>query len=771
MAQYDFSTLSPSDFELLVRDLLRSEYGWTLEAFGHGRDGGVDLRMRKRKEKVVVQCKHYAGSTFPQLRRSLRDEIKKLEVERPTRYLVITSKSLSRTQKDALVEDLSDWLREPNDLLHRLDLNRMISDYPEVEGRHFKLWLASASVLSRIVHSGIWARSEALLEDIQSRVRLYVSNPSYKRAAKVLDANRVVVISGSPGVGKSLLAEMLLLTHWREGWQVVQVGSNIQEAWDVWKPVGKQIFLYDDFLGQTSLGERLGKNEDASIVKFADLVSSRTDKRFIMTTRTQVLRQAEEAHEPLRRGNFSLKSCVVVMRDYSRLVRGRILYNHLYFSEIPRGVIQQYVRSGEFWRSIDHINYSPRIVEQILKRPYQSADELSRALRAALDKPVDLWGPSFEHGLSDLARQLLLDLVSFPPLGIARDTLVRLAPAEASSLSLVQALKALEGTWVVLRGSGEDQVIAFADPSCRDFVLAFLNAYPDECVRLSKRAGALSQVEMLLQYAVAEERLGKRVAPKHRGIRAAVQDNAAEISARARDLYREKLQPARSPGPLEISLANLARAAFLLGKDVELWILQELLRLLSNRFSRQVHDASALADLLEVALRRHQAPKARRAEDLLVARVITKVSEVLASTVSVEEEFERFFRLHDSYGHLAVWPGDAVVEARHNFVEAVQTELDDLTTMYREPEDMWDRMRDLRALAAKYEAEPLLDSAFQDAWDAVSQYEPYRPDEEGDYSPIEAEEAFTKSGQGLNSPREAAERDERAIRILFAHLA
>ena len=44
MPNYDFSTLSPPDFEELSRDLLQAELNVKLEGFRSGRDKGIDLR-------------------------------------------------------------------------------------------------------------------------------------------------------------------------------------------------------------------------------------------------------------------------------------------------------------------------------------------------------------------------------------------------------------------------------------------------------------------------------------------------------------------------------------------------------------------------------------------------------------------------------------------------------------------------------------------------------------------------------------------------------
>jgi hypothetical protein len=46
MADYDFRSLSPHDFELLCRDLLQKPLGMTLESFTMGRDSGIDFRYR-----------------------------------------------------------------------------------------------------------------------------------------------------------------------------------------------------------------------------------------------------------------------------------------------------------------------------------------------------------------------------------------------------------------------------------------------------------------------------------------------------------------------------------------------------------------------------------------------------------------------------------------------------------------------------------------------------------------------------------------------------
>ncbi|MDT0549407.1 nSTAND3 domain-containing NTPase [Streptomyces lonegramiae] len=502
MADYDFRTLSPNDFEILIRDLLAAEYRWRLEAFGHGRDGGIDLRAKAPEGKVVVQCKHYLGSSFSDLRSSARQEIPKMDKEKPDRYLFVTSQNLSRTQKDTLAGDLNPWLSDTADLLSQVDINDLITRHPSVEQQHFKLWLASTTILERIVQSGIWERSEALLEDIRDRVKLYVPTSNFKAAHELLDEKHVVVLTGSPGVGKSMLAEMLALEYWHEGWQIVPVGTDVDDAWSAYKSGRKQVFLYDDFLGQTDISERRAK--DSWVIRLMDRAARTPDKRLVMTTRSQILQQTRLISEPIARADFRVVECVINIADYGAIQRARILYNHLFFSTLSREVVREYVENSSYWAVVNHKNFSPRILELVIKRSHSSADEFARTLNHTLDHPLDLWRIVFNNGLSDIAQRITLTLASFSIYGASSSDLKALVQKEAKPTEYTSALRVLEGTFVRMEKDNGVTMIAYANPSVRDFTLAFLDEEPDYLMAIIGDSIHLAQVSTLLVYAVSE---------------------------------------------------------------------------------------------------------------------------------------------------------------------------------------------------------------------------------------------------------------------------
>jgi len=347
MSRYTFTSLSPQDFEELVRDLLQAEWHVAIEAFKAGRDSGIDLRYASAHNgTTIVQCKHYAVSGYSKLLSHLRDvELPKINRLCPTRYVVATSVGLTPANKGEIVAAMKPFIRSTGDILGAQDLEGLLSRHPSIEKANFKLWLTSTSVLERVLHNAEQCRTDFEIERIRRKLPLFVQNNAFPRAKGILDQTRVVVISGVPGIGKTTLAEMLLYAHLEQGYQPIVIEGDIARGRKFFKSSAKQIFYYDDFLGQTFLGDRkeyLGRNEDAAIVDFAEMIQRSEHGRFILTTREHILRNALQLSEKFARSPLFEHRCVIELRDYSYAQKARILYNHLYFSDLPQSYGKRY---------------------------------------------------------------------------------------------------------------------------------------------------------------------------------------------------------------------------------------------------------------------------------------------------------------------------------------------------------------------------------------------------------------------------------------------
>ena len=294
---YDFAKLSGLDFEELVHDLLEEDWGLQLEIFGSGKDGGIDLRALGPKDRaLIVQCKNYQRSGYSALRSTIKNtELPKIKKLKPSRYVLVTSCVLTVGQKDELFKILKPYVKAKKDIIGGTELEKRLEKNPDVVTRHYKLWMTSVSVLKTVLHAAEHEQTQAQVDRITRKLPLFVQTEAYSRAMSSLDEHRVVIVSGAPGIGKSTIADMLLYAHIADGFAPAVIKAGLAEGRRVASSGKPTIFYFDDFLGQTFLGDRpdfLGRKEDADLVDFIDWVRAHKSHRFVLTTREHILSDA-----------------------------------------------------------------------------------------------------------------------------------------------------------------------------------------------------------------------------------------------------------------------------------------------------------------------------------------------------------------------------------------------------------------------------------------------------------------------------------------------
>lgn len=497
MANYDFkSALSPIDFEHLSKDLLEAELGIRFENFREGRDRGIDLRYAPAQAGIasnqalvgqlavqtdtIVQCKRY--SNFSDLKSALkREEVEKVAKLNPRRYILTTSVSLSPEHADELRSVLSPFVISTDDIYGRERLNALLLKHPEIERRHIKLWLSSAGVLEAILNAGTYSVSREEIERTIVAAQIYVKNPSFDEALEILRQHHVCIISGIPGIGKTTLARMLLLYFYRHDFEIIKIESDISEARQVPYHNRPRFYYYDDFLGQTAQADKLSKNEDQKLLDFMTSVQDAKHAVFVLTTREYILNQARLQYEKLAREKLDYRKCVMDLSKYSRRIRAEILYNHLYFSSLPREHLYGLISQRGYLKIVDHENYNPRLIEYMTNPQWignvVSADYLSLFLRN-LDNPELIWEHAFDYQITDASRHLLLILVTLPTesqITDVEEAFVALHGNRSVAGSrrqgdFTRALKELDGTFISTRRVGEDVLLQFHNASIRDFV-------------------------------------------------------------------------------------------------------------------------------------------------------------------------------------------------------------------------------------------------------------------------------------------------------------
>jgi DNA polymerase III delta prime subunit len=526
LVAYNFDRLSDFDFECLVRDLLGAELGVRFEHFTRGRDKGIDLRYAPSADrKTIVQCKHYLGTGYAGLKHNIKTkEAPKVRALAPQRLILATSVPLTPDRKGELLHLLSPHVLTSGDILGLTEIEALIAKHPTVERVHFKLWLTSSGVLDRLVHSKVYNQSDFLRRDIEEHAKYYVQNDSFPKALDLLKKHRVCIVAGPPGIGKTTLAQMLMLQLGAEGFVPVLISEDISEGTTVWNSEEKQFFYYDDFLGQTASHEKLGKNEDDRLATFLRGVNKTPNKVVVLTTREYILQQARARYERLFRTEFDPWTCVVALSDYTNRHRAQILYNHLYFSDTPREMLKTLRGEGLYRRIIEHPKYNPRLVEYIAAHARERcarAEEFPAYVMRVLDDPDYLWAHPFEHQLDDDCRALLVVLASLPtltPLACFYNALGAAASEFSEGRRLRRTLRILDGDFVRTQRHGGLEVIGFANPSLRDFVVGRLRDDPQLCRGLFERAIYFDQVSLLAGYSQGDAIKQEHVAALRRTV-------------------------------------------------------------------------------------------------------------------------------------------------------------------------------------------------------------------------------------------------------------
>lgn len=495
MNNYNFSTLNDKEFEQICKELLNAKFGLGLQDFKVGKDKGVDLRFssKKNNNSIVVQAKHYIGSKYAQLKHTLKEkEYNKIKLLNPDRYIVTTSLSLSAQEKDELKDILSPYVQTSNDIISQENLNEYLSDNESIETKYFKLWFSSINVFRAVLNNAIENRTKYLLERIQRNFPYYVVTKKLDEANKILTKEKLLLITGQPGIGKTTLAELVILNRAKDDFKIYKV-ENIKEAEDVISPSDdeKQLFYFDDFLGANYVEIINAHKTETQLTSFVERIKHTPNKFLILTTRTVILNQAIEKYEKISHSKLGNEKFEIKLTDYSKYEKALILYNHLFFKDVKEEFFDKVLEEKFYFEIIQHRNYTPRIIEFITDKSKINSftkEQYKQYILNNLNNPKEIWRYSFNNQIDYMDRCLLITIFSFQN-GCTEKHLMksfesRLEHEKEAHNQVVQSNQFNESIKILLDGFISSQLTdiekdiryySFINPSLNDFFIGHIS--------------------------------------------------------------------------------------------------------------------------------------------------------------------------------------------------------------------------------------------------------------------------------------------------------
>ncbi|WP_082373705.1 restriction endonuclease [Nocardia sp. NRRL S-836] len=741
MQRRNYHELSPYDFECLVRDLLGAEWSERLESFPPGADGGIDVRLLRSAEnfETVIQCKHSPGKTWTGISGALAREAEKIKGKQWSEYWLATSASLSPQGKEKVAKLFSSQSLVPEHVVASTDLDALLNRHPDVERSNYKLYLTSVAVLEMLLHNDLFIHAQDLLTGIESRRKYYVQGRSLAKAQEILGESRVCIISGPPGVGKTTLAEMISLNLIEEGYRPFWISEDPREADILWRSGEKQFFLYDDFLGKNALVEKMGVKGDARLLALIDRVKNSTNHYLIMTTREYILSAARQTYELLRSPTIDYSRIIVDLSSYSVFHKAHILYNHVYFSGLGADARKSLVTGKQYKKIISHWNYNPRLIRFIVDSAVAAGGREAGAgfaefMLKSLMNPTELWGHIFTHQISQVARDMLIVLLTFEgvvELSEFRSSVKFYREAVRGGNSAMEdiqnGLSVLDGAFIdVFESDLRGRMVRFANPGIADYLYRYLRDNPYLYEGLANGSRSSGQVIAVWKFvhadrAVQGELYLPELASEFRQSPHVLLDAMVRVIGEA---VESQSYSFRIPS-LSFSLERVATLAVSLAKTLTVAVLSEtvskICETLSGRWQSKSGDKYWALSLVGASY-------AILAQSESGVRLVESARTWFSETLDEADDYVKYREFEEVTGSQSDEDDEWI---REDFVEFAKSQLD---AMY-ESDDLDTIVRDfdeLKSALIDFDISGEIESYIESVEQRISELEAQDPDEEDD---------------------------------------
>lgn len=510
---FDFSNLSDYEFEILSKDVLSRITGEKLSIFKQGKDGGIDISNGKLNNLLIAQAKRYT-TNYTELKRSLikyKDNVKSIS---PKKLFIVTSLGLTPNNRKELFEMFSEYMVDENNIIDGNNLSQFLenSENNDIVNKNFKLWMAASNVLSNFIDKHTDIDSTCYIEDIRKNKNTYVETQGFFDSLKILKNHNLLLITGDPGIGKTTLTNMLVLKYFGNGYQVYfSSNRNIESLKRVLSKNDntKQLFVIDDFLGQICID--LNSDKISELKFLISAIKNKPNKILILNSRIAILNTAKQKYlVPFHTILRSMQEYQINLNDINEYERGKMLYNHLYFSDIEDNYFNEIKKNRNYLKIVKHKNFNPRIIEFVTDKRLLNNNKVEsinyfKYIMDTLNFPEDVWKNEIENNISKSDRILLQTLYSLTDYDVPYEMLEKSVNKRLKSTSDIDhtipnfdnSINVLNGSCIKIFISSihPERRVSVINPSVNDYLKKVITSNSEITNEIIKSADTIQQFE------------------------------------------------------------------------------------------------------------------------------------------------------------------------------------------------------------------------------------------------------------------------------------
>lgn len=482
MANYNFLNLDSNEFEQVCAEMMSIMLNKEFRTFAPGPDGGVDIKETNGSNQIIGQAKRYKTiSSF----NAIEERNKIQAIIDCKEYYLFFACPLSHPKRTSIYNDFKEYMKDESYIFDSIQLSDLLEkdEYKKVLEKHFKLWASSEKASRLLISNDVMIDTDVFRNNVKRHERFYVETADYYRALEAFEKERIILIKGSAGVGKTTVSEMLVLTFLNKHNNARFVYSSSGNIESLKKsltnnPDVVELVLIDDFLGDLYLDLRGDKIKN--VVSFINYFKNSPNKYLIINSRIVILEDAKRRYMDFRTITNEIAIRQIELSNLSKKDKAMILYNHIYFSEIPEEDKREFLNKKMYVSIVEHPHYNPRLIEAICNNKQYALSGLSFEdyAKETLENQEDTWRNAFEQNLLEQDRMLLLVLYSFGDRFVNEAALENAFIYEAKKKGDIdltkdafnESIKRLSNAFVSINIIGSGKFYSFLNPSVKDCV-------------------------------------------------------------------------------------------------------------------------------------------------------------------------------------------------------------------------------------------------------------------------------------------------------------